>query len=172
MKVPEQELIGVGIILGSDTDIEVMKPCASKLREFGVQFKIRIASAHRTPKDLDEFIVECIGDGCMVFIAAAGMAAHLPGVVASKTVLPVIGVPLASKNSSTAINGLDSLLSIVQMPKGIPVATVALNGAENAAYLALQILGTCDDKLRNALGEGRITQADKVRKSNEKLIDI
>ena len=167
--IPEQELFGVGVLLGSGSDIEIMKPCFEKLKEFSINFLVKIASAHRTPEDVDEFIKECIKKGCMVFIAAAGMAAHLPGVVASKTVLPVIGVPLASKTSLTAINGLDAILSILQMPKGIPVATVALNGAENAAILALQILGASDEELRKALIEDRRKKADEVRESNKKL---
>lgn len=171
MQLPEAELIGVGIIIGSSSDISIMKPCFDKLKEFEVPYKARIASAHRTPEDVDEFVEECIKKGCLIFIAAAGLAAALPGVVAAKTVLPVIGVPLAS-DKPTAINGLDSILSILQMPKGIPVAAVALNGAENAAYLALQILGTYDDKLRDALRKDRAAQADKVRRSNEKLKDI
>jgi 5-(carboxyamino)imidazole ribonucleotide mutase len=170
--LPENELIGAAILLGSESDIETMKPCFDKLKEFSINFLTKIASAHRTPEDVDEFIKECIGKGCMVFIAAAGMAAHLPGVVASKTVLPVIGVPLASKTSLTAINGLDAILSILQMPSGIPVATVTLNGAVNAAYLALQIIGTSDPELRKVLVADRLKKAGEVRESNKKLKNI
>jgi 5-(carboxyamino)imidazole ribonucleotide mutase len=172
MTIPEHEMIGIGVLLGSGSDIPAMQPCFDILKGFEVPFKAGIASAHRTPEDVDEFVNECIRKGCLVFIAAAGLSAQLPGAIASKTVLPVIGVPLASTKSLTAINGLDSLLSIVQMPKGIPVGTVGIGAAENAAYLALQILGTFDGELREALIEERKKKADEVRKSNEKLKDI
>jgi 5-(carboxyamino)imidazole ribonucleotide mutase len=137
----------VGILMGSDSDLPVMQKAAEQLNEFGIEYEIRILSAHRVPNKLQEYIKEAERKGIKVFIAGAGLAAHLPGVIAAYTILPVIGIPL--KNG--ALNGLDSLLSIVQMPGGVPVATVAIDGAKNAALLAIQILATSDKTLSGKL---------------------
>ncbi|HEX2865534.1 MAG TPA: 5-(carboxyamino)imidazole ribonucleotide mutase [Ignavibacteriales bacterium] len=133
----------IAIIMGSDSDLPVMKEAASVCDQFGVMFELKIISAHRTPHMLAEYATEAINRGIKVIIAGAGGAAHLPGVTAAYTPLPVIGVPILSKS----LNGLDSLLSIVQMPSGIPVATVAIGGAKNAALLAIQILAVEDKSL-------------------------
>ena len=127
----------IGIIMGSSSDAEHLEPARAMLRQFDVPFEFKVVSAHRTPDQMFRYAEKASGRGIEVIIAAAGGAAHLPGMVASKTSLPVIGVPIKSK----ALNGLDSLLSIVQMPAGIPVATVAIDGAANAALLALRMLG-------------------------------
>lgn len=127
----------IGIIMGSSSDAEHLEPARELLRQFDVPFEFKVVSAHRTPDQMFRYAEQASGRGIEVIIAAAGGAAHLPGMVASKTSLPVIGVPVKSK----ALNGLDSLLSIVQMPAGIPVATVAIDGAANAALLALRMLG-------------------------------
>lgn len=127
----------IGIIMGSSSDAEHLEPARELLRQFDVPFEFKVVSAHRTPDQMFRYAEQASGRGIEVIIAAAGGAAHLPGMVASKTSLPVIGVPIKSK----ALNGLDSLLSIVQMPAGIPVATVAIDGAANAALLALRMLG-------------------------------
>ena len=129
----------VSIIMGSDSDLPVMREAAERLESFGIGYEIKVVSAHRTPEYMVEFAKEAASRGIKVIIAGAGGAAHLPGMVASLTILPVIGVPVKSSNS---IEGIDSLLSIVQMPKGIPVATVAINGAANAGILAARIIAT------------------------------
>jgi len=134
----------VSIIMGSDSDLEVMKAAAEILDSFDVSFEIMIVSAHRTPERMVDFAQKANERGIKVIIAGAGGAAHLPGMVASLTPLPVVGVPVKSSNS---IDGWDSILSILQMPIGVPVATVALNGAKNAALLAIRILATADDNL-------------------------
>ena len=134
----------VSIIMGSDSDLEVMKAAAEILDSFNVSFEIMIVSAHRTPERMVDFAQKANERGIKVIIAGAGGAAHLPGMVASLTPLPVVGVPVKSSNS---IDGWDSILSILQMPNGVPVATVALNGAKNAALLAIRILATADDNL-------------------------
>ncbi|MES2652161.1 MAG: 5-(carboxyamino)imidazole ribonucleotide mutase [Bacteroidota bacterium] len=134
----------VGIIMGSKSDLPVMQDAADILKEFGIAFEITVVSAHRTPERMFNYAKEAAGRGLKVIIAGAGGAAHLPGMVASITTLPVIGVPVKSSNS---IDGWDSILSILQMPNGIPVATVALNAAKNAGLLAAQILATADDSL-------------------------
>lgn len=134
----------VGIIMGSDSDLPVMKEAAEFLQSVGVEVEVTVVSAHRTPKRLFEYSEAAAGRGIKVIIAGAGGAAHLPGMVASISPLPVIGVPIKSSNS---IDGWDSLLSILQMPGGIPVATVAVNGAKNAGILAAQILATSDEIL-------------------------
>lgn len=139
------------IIMGSKSDLSKVEPAADILKEFGAEVSVRCLSAHRAHKELSEFINECNSDGTEVIIAAAGMAAALPGVVASQTVLPVIGVPL----SGSVLDGTDALLSIVQMPSGIPVATVAINGAKNAAYLALQIMALKNEDLSRRLKDFR-----------------
>lgn len=137
----------VGIVMGSDSDWPTMRAAAEACREFGVPFEAQVVSAHRTPDDMAEYARTAIARGLRVIIAGAGGAAHLPGMVASHTVLPVIGVPVESK----ALKGMDSLLSIVQMPAGIPVATVAISNARNAGLLALQMLAITDDSLREKL---------------------
>lgn len=135
--------ISVGIIMGSDSDLPVMQAAADMLDELGVSFEMSIVSAHRTPQRLYDYSSAAEGRGLKVIIAGAGGAAHLPGMVAAISPLPVIGVPV----KSSALSGEDSLLSIVQMPPGVPVATVAINGARNAGILAAQILATSDDAL-------------------------
>ncbi|MBB5636968.1 5-(carboxyamino)imidazole ribonucleotide mutase [Pedobacter cryoconitis] len=134
----------VGIIMGSKSDLNIMNDAADILKEFGVEFEMTVVSAHRTPERMFSYAKEAASRGLKVIIAGAGGAAHLPGMVASITVLPVIGVPVKSSNS---IDGWDSILSILQMPNGIPVATVALNAAKNAGLLAVQILSAGDDSL-------------------------
>jgi 5-(carboxyamino)imidazole ribonucleotide mutase len=134
----------VAIIMGSDSDWPILQPAADACAEFGVACEVRVVSAHRTPEDMMRYARSAVGRGLKVIIAGAGGAAHLPGMVASLTPLPVIGVPVESK----ALKGLDSLLSIVQMPGGVPVATVAIGGGRNAGLLAVQILGTGNKALR------------------------
>ena len=134
----------VGIIMGSKSDLPVMAGAAEMLAHFGINYEITVVSAHRTPERMVEYAGTAKERGLSVIIAGAGGAAHLPGMVASVTTLPVIGVPVKSSNS---IDGWDSVLSILQMPSGVPVATVALNGAKNAGILAVQILGTYDEKI-------------------------
>jgi 5-(carboxyamino)imidazole ribonucleotide mutase len=150
----------VSIIMGSKSDYEIMKACSDTFEEFGVQYELIISSAHRSPERTKEYIVTAEAKGAQVFIAAAGMAAHLAGVLASKTVKPIIGVPM----KGGAMDGMDAMLSTVQMPSGMPVATVALGkaGAVNAAYLAMQILALENSELRMKLEEDRIAKAKKV----------
>lgn len=150
----------VSIIIGSKSDYEVMRECAKTLETFGVQHELIISSAHRSPDRTKEYVLKAEEKGAQVFIAAAGMAAHLAGVLASKTVKPIIGVPM----SASALSGIDALLSTVQMPAGMPVATVAIGkaGAINSAYLAMQILALGDEDLRIKLLEDRIAKAKKV----------
>jgi 5-(carboxyamino)imidazole ribonucleotide mutase len=140
----------VGIIMGSDSDLNVMSAAADIMKEFGVDYELTVVSAHRTPDRLREYATTAHERGLRVIICGAGGAAHLPGMVASYTAVPVIGVPIKSSNS---IDGWDSVLSILQMPKGVPVATVALDGAANAGILAAQILGVQDDTLHAKLSE-------------------
>jgi 5-(carboxyamino)imidazole ribonucleotide mutase len=140
----------VGIIMGSDSDLSVMKAAADFLTEFNIPFELTIVSAHRTPRRMIKYAADARQRGLKVIIAGAGGAAHLPGMVASITSLPVIGVPVKSSNS---IDGWDSVLSILQMPAGIPVATVALNGAKNAAILAASILGAFDQEIGARIDE-------------------
>ncbi|MEX1140435.1 MAG: 5-(carboxyamino)imidazole ribonucleotide mutase [Bacteroidota bacterium] len=137
----------VGVIMGSSSDAEHMDPARTILKEFGVPFEFKVVSAHRTPDQMFRYAEEAAGRGIQVIIAGAGGAAHLPGMIASKTMLPVIGVPVKSKS----LSGLDSLLSIVQMPAGIPVATVAIDGAANAALLAIRILASTHPELTDRL---------------------
>ena len=157
----------VTIFLGSDSDFEVVKEALDILKEFEIPFNLEVTSAHRSPERTVRLIREAEQQGTKVFIAVAGKAAHLPGVVAAHTVLPVIGVPVESQ----ALAGLDALLSIVQMPRGIPVATVALGktGGANAALLAVSILATSDQKLKDRLEAYRLKMAEKVEESSRKL---
>ena len=148
----------VAIMLGSASDLQQVEPARSTLREFGVPCELRVLSAHRTPDHALKYAAEAESRGIEVIIAAAGGAAHLPGVVAAKTLLPVIGIPIKSK----ALNGLDSLLSIVQMPSGIPVATVAIDGSANAALLAVAIMAGKHPELRKKLRKYRKTLEEKV----------
>jgi len=150
----------VGVVMGSASDWDVMKAAAEQLKSFGVPYEARALSAHRTPAALEQWIAELEGRGATCFIAAAGGAAHLAGVVAAKTKLPVLGVPIPSKH----LQGLDSLLSMVQMPKGIPVATFAIGeaGAANAALFAVAMLAVGDATLRERLAAFRKKQADAV----------
>ena len=149
----------VGIIMGSRSDLEVMREAAEVLKELGVPFELTVVSAHRTPDRMVEYARTARSRGLKCIVAGAGGAAHLPGMVASMTSLPVIGVPIRSRNS---IDGWDSLLSIVQMPGGVPVATVAVNGAQNAGILAAQIIGTSDDGLAVKLDAYKKALAAKV----------
>ena len=137
----------VGIVMGSDSDLRVMRPAAEVLAELGVACEVRVVSAHRTPRAMLEYGEQAAGRGLHVIVAGAGGAAHLPGMLAAVTPLPVVGVPVSLKH----LDGLDSLLSIVQMPGGIPVATVAIDGGRNAGLLAARILGLADPTLRAAL---------------------
>ncbi|MBP6391188.1 MAG: 5-(carboxyamino)imidazole ribonucleotide mutase [Flavobacteriales bacterium] len=149
----------VGIIMGSRSDLEVMREAADVLKELGVPFELTVVSAHRTPDRMVEYAKTARARGLTCIIAGAGGAAHLPGMVASMTSLPVIGVPVKSRNS---IDGWDSLLSIVQMPGGVPVATVAVNGAQNAGILAAQIIGASDSALATKLDAYKTALGDKV----------
>src|SRR5690349_11972986 len=144
----KDNVIQVGIIMGSDSDLPVMKDAADILRHFGIEFELTVVSAHRTPTRMVEYATSAKERGLKVIIAGAGGAAHLPGMVAAITSLPVIGVPVRSSNS---IDGWDSVLSILQMPAGVPVATVALNSAKNAGILAAQIIGTGNTEVADAL---------------------
>lgn len=149
----------VGIIMGSQSDLRIMKEAAELLEEMRIPFEITIVSAHRTPHRMVEYATNARGRGIKVIIAGAGGAAHLPGMVASLTSLPVIGVPVKSSNS---IDGWDSVLSILQMPSGVPVATVALDGARNAGILAAQIIGTSDAEVGSALDQFKEGLKQKV----------
>jgi 5-(carboxyamino)imidazole ribonucleotide mutase len=155
----------VCIIMGSDSDAPVMGQACDALDELGVPYEMKVASAHRSPERTKELIVNGERDGAAVFIAGAGMAAHLPGVVASLTTRPVIGVPLAGG----ALQGFDALLAIVQMPPGIPVATVAVGGARNAGILAAQILATTDAELAEKLRATRPKMAEGVADKSKKV---
>ncbi|MBX7094963.1 MAG: 5-(carboxyamino)imidazole ribonucleotide mutase [Flavobacteriales bacterium] len=149
----------VGIIMGSKSDLPIMQEAADVLKEFGVPFEITIVSAHRTPERMFDYAKTAAERGLQVIIAGAGGAAHLPGMTASLTALPVIGVPVKSSNS---IDGWDSVLSILQMPSGVPVATVALNGAKNAGILAAQIIGASDAALLKKIEAFKKDLNDKV----------
>lgn len=151
-----------GIIMGSQSDLEVMREAAEVLEELGIVFELTIVSAHRTPLRMAEYATSARSRGLKVIIAGAGGAAHLPGMVASMTSLPVIGVPVKSSNS---IDGWDSILSILQMPAGVPVATVALNGSRNAGILAAQIIGAHDKSVGKKLDEYKRSLKDKVEQS-------
>lgn len=157
----------VSIIMGSDSDLPAMNPAAEILKEFGVPYELQVLSAHRSPELVRDFAAKAQTRGLKVIIAGAGGAAHLAGVVAAHTVLPVVGVPI----NSTPLNGFDALLSTVQMPAGIPVATVAVGdaGSRNAAVLAVQMLALSDPQLREKLVEYKKKLAEGVRVKNEKL---
>jgi 5-(carboxyamino)imidazole ribonucleotide mutase len=153
----------VGVIMGSDSDLEVMRPAVDVLAEFGVAFEVRVVSAHRTPDVLYEYSITAADRGLRVIIAGAGGAAHLPGMTASMTVLPVIGVPVPRQK----LDGLDSLLSIAQMPPGIPVATVGIGEARNAGLLAVRILAAADADLRHEMQTFQSELADAVREKDD-----
>ncbi len=155
------------IIMGSDSDLPVLQPALDTFKEFGVDCEVVIASAHRTPDKVHTFAATARERGVQVIIAAAGAAAHLPGVIAAYTTLPVIGVPV----NSTSLGGLDALLSIVQMPAGIPVATMAINGAKNAALFAMQIVGVHDAAVQTMLAEHRERMMDEVEKKAQKAAE-
>ncbi|MGI5975305.1 MAG: 5-(carboxyamino)imidazole ribonucleotide mutase [Paludibacter sp.] len=157
-------LARVSIIMGSTSDLPVMEKAAKVLDEFQIPFEINALSAHRTPGEVEAFASQARKKGIEVIIAAAGMAAHLPGVIASMTTLPVIGVPI-----SASLEGMDALLAIVQMPPGIPVATVGINAAQNAALLAVQILATTDPNLQAKLAVYKEDLKDKIVQANEEL---
>ncbi|MEJ6588500.1 MAG: 5-(carboxyamino)imidazole ribonucleotide mutase [Crocinitomicaceae bacterium] len=158
--------VKVGIIMGSASDLPVMKDAIEILEGFGIQTEVEIVSAHRTPEKMVSYAKTAVQRGLKVIIAGAGGAAHLPGMTASLTTIPVIGVPIKSSNS---IDGWDSILSILQMPNGIPVATVALNGAKNAGILAARILGAFDPEIENTLRVYQQEMKEKVEKSQESL---
>lgn len=158
----------VGIIMGSDSDLPVMKKAAEVLDDFGVEYEMTVVSAHRTPERMMEYASSAEERGLKVIIAGAGGAAHLPGMVASVALVPVIGVPIDSSNS---IQGIDSLLSIVQMPGGVPVATVGVDNAKNAGLIAVRILANGDDELRAKLKDFAEAQKDKVMKMVEKMAE-
>lgn len=155
------------IIMGSDSDLPALQPALDTFKEFGVDCEVVIASAHRTPDKVHTFAATARERGVQVIIAAAGAAAHLPGVIAAYTTLPVIGVPV----NSTSLGGLDALLSIVQMPAGIPVATMAINGAKNAALFAMQIVGVHDAAVQTMLAEHRERMMDEVEKKAQKAAE-
>lgn len=157
----------VAILMGSDSDLPVMQSTIDVLKVFNIEYEVRVTSAHRTPEDTRAYVTDAESRGCAVFIAAAGMAAHLAGAVSAHTLRPVIGVPV----DAGPLQGFDALLSTVQMPGGIPVASVAIGkaGAKNAAYLAAQILGVQDEALHKALVEERAANAENIRRKNDNL---
>ena len=157
----------VSIIMGSTSDLPVMEKAAKLLNDLKIPFEMNALSAHRTPEEVDNFARSAEGRGLKVIIAAAGMAAALPGVIAANTTLPVIGVPIKG-----SFDGLDALFSIVQMPPGIPVATVGMNGALNAALIAVQILALGDESIAQRLREHKAALKDKIVKANEELAAI
>ncbi len=160
----------VAILMGSDSDLETMKSTVEILKKFNISFEVKIASAHRTPKQTQEYIYHAEERGCSIFIAAAGLAAHLAGFIAAHTTKPVIGVPM----DAGGLNGLDALLSTVQMPGGIPVATVAIGkpGAKNAGYLAAEMLALNDDELAKALWQERKDNIAAIQAKNEQLGEL
>lgn len=155
----------IGIIMGSDSDLPTVKKAVDTLKDFSVPYEIHVFSAHRTPAEAKDFSVNARKNGFGAIIAAAGMAAHLAGAIAANTTLPVIGIPI----KSGYLNGMDALLSTVQMPSGIPVATVAIDGAANAALLAVQILAVEDENLANLLDNKRKADAQKVLDKNSAI---
>lgn len=155
----------VGVVMGSDSDWSVMSDAAQALKDFGIEYEVEVLSAHRTPEKMIEWGKAAAGRGIKVIIAGAGGAAHLPGMLASVTSLPVIGVPVALAK----LDGMDSLLSIVQMPAGIPVATVSIGGAKNAGILAARIMGAFDDKISKAVTDFNESLKLQVAEKNAKL---
>lgn len=155
----------IGIIMGSDSDLPIVQKAIDTLKEFDVPFEVHVYSAHRTPVEAKEFSSNARANGFGAIIAAAGMAAHLAGAVAANTTLPVIGIPVCSKN----LGGMEALLSTVQMPSGIPVATVAIDGATNAALLAIQILAVTDESLAAKLDAKRAKATETVLEKNKKI---
>ena len=155
----------VAIIMGSDSDLPIVEKGINVLKEYGVPFEVHVYSAHRTPLQAAEFVKNARANGFGVIIAAAGMAAHLAGAVAANTVLPVIGIPVSCKNTG----GVDALWATVQMPSGIPVATVAIDGAANAALLAVEMLALSDDNLYNKLLDARKAGEEKVLEKNKAI---
>ena len=158
----------VGILMGSKSDFDVVKPAVNVLKKFGVETEVRVISAHRTPEEAHEYAATAKDRGLEVLICAAGKAAHLGGVVAAFTTLPVIGLPV----KTDMMGGLDSLLSIVQMPSGIPVATVGVNGGENAGLLALQILGIKYEDIAEKLCEYKVAMKNKINADDEALQEM
>ncbi|MFB6342432.1 5-(carboxyamino)imidazole ribonucleotide mutase [Saccharicrinis sp. FJH2] len=157
----------VSIIMGSTSDLPVMEKAAKVLDDFEIPFEINALSAHRTPEEVEKFAKGAKDRGIKVIIAAAGMAAHLPGVIAAMTTLPVIGVPVKA-----SLDGMDSLLAIVQMPPGIPVATVGINGAMNAGILAAQMIAVGDEKIQNRLVQFKEELKEKIVKANKELKEV
>ena len=157
----------VSIIMGSTSDLPVMEKACKQLDELQVPFEVNALSAHRTPRDVEQFAAEAADRGIRVIIAAAGMAAALPGVIAAQTTLPVIGVPIKGM-----LDGLDAMLSIIQMPPGIPVATVGVNGAQNAALLACQMLALSDEALAERLKAHKEGLKQKIEKANKELSEV
>ncbi|MBO6178145.1 MAG: 5-(carboxyamino)imidazole ribonucleotide mutase [Selenomonadaceae bacterium] len=155
----------VAVIMGSDSDFPILKPATELLKDFGIELDVIVASAHRTPDKVREYVLNAQKEGIDAFIVAAGAAAHLAGVVASFTVAPVIGVPI----NATPMNGMDALLSTVQMPSGIPVATMAVNGAKNAAIFAAEIFAVKDENIRKKLTEYREKMKADVAKKSERV---
>ena len=157
----------VAVLMGSDSDLPIVEKGINVLKDFGVPYEVHVYSAHRTPMECAEFVKGAEDAGFGVIIAAAGMAAHLAGAVAANTVLPVIGIPISSKNTG----GMDALLATVQMPSGIPVATVAIDGAANAATLAVEILALSDSDLSKKLKAARVSATEKVLEKNRAVED-
>ncbi len=154
----------VAVIMGSDSDFPVVKDAVAELKAYGVPYEVHVMSAHRTPEMASEFASKAKENGFGIIICAAGMAAHLAGVIAGHTTLPVIGIPIKS-----TFDGLDALLATVQMPSGIPVATVAVNGAKNAAILAIQMLAISDEGLAEKLAEAKVKMIEGVKAKDEKM---
>jgi 5-(carboxyamino)imidazole ribonucleotide mutase len=165
MAQPADSQALVGIVMGSDSDWPIMEDAATALEELGVPFEVDVVSAHRMPREMLSYGAEAVGRGLRVLIAGAGGAAHLPGMLASVTPLPVIGVPVPLEH----LGGMDSLLSIVQMPAGVPVATVSVGGARNAGLLAARILGTADPELQQRMVTFQAELADKAKAKGEAL---
>lgn len=158
-------MLKAAVIMGSDSDFPTVKACITSLKKFGIPYEVRVISAHRTPHEAERFATSAIDEGFGVIIAAAGKAAHLGGVLAAFTTLPVIGIPI----KSSTMDGLDSLLSMVQMPSGIPVATVAIDGAANAGILAAQIIALSEPKVAAKLVSYKKEMADGVAAKDEKI---
>ena len=158
-------MMKAAILMGSDSDWPILKPAAELLKDFGIETEVVVASAHRTPAKVREFVLSAPDKGIGVFIVAAGAAAHLAGVVASYTTLPVIGIPI----NATPLNGMDALLSTVQMPSGVPVATMAVNGAKNAAIFAAEIFAVSDQALREKLAAYREKMVQDVEKKASRV---